>query len=37
MELDPSGSTTLDAWQPSKEGERLATMNEGGPKNRSST
>ena len=24
MELDPSGRTTLDAWQPSKEGTRLA-------------
>ena len=22
--IDPSGSTTLDAWQPSKEGDRLA-------------
>ncbi len=24
MELDPTGATTLDAWQPSKEGNRLA-------------
>lgn len=24
MALDPSGLTTLDAWQPSKEGDRLA-------------
>jgi prolyl oligopeptidase len=24
MELDPSGTTTLDAWSPSKEGTRLA-------------
>ncbi len=24
MALDPSGVTTLDAWQPSKEGDRLA-------------
>src|SRR5665213_1403984 len=24
MQLDPSGTTTLDAWQPSKEGELLA-------------
>ncbi len=24
MELDPSGTTTLDAWQPSKEGHLLA-------------
>lgn len=24
MRIDPSGSTTLDAWQPSKEGDRLA-------------
>ncbi len=24
MQLDPSGLTTLDAWQPSKEGDRLA-------------
>lgn len=31
MELDPTGSTTLDAWQPSKEGERLAyQVSEGG-------
>ena len=29
--LDPSGSTTLDAWQPSKEGNRLAyQVSEGG-------
>ena len=31
MELDPSGTTTLDAWQPSKEGNRLAyQISEGG-------
>ena len=31
MELDPTGSTTLDAWQPSKGGERLAyQVSEGG-------
>lgn len=24
MAVDPSGATTLDAWQPSKEGDRLA-------------
>ena len=24
MEIDPAGSTTLDAWQPDKEGRRLA-------------
>lgn len=31
MVIDPSGSTTLDAWQPSKEGERLAyQLSEGG-------
>ena len=31
MELDSTGSTTLDAWQPSKEGERLAyQVSEGG-------
>jgi prolyl oligopeptidase len=24
VEVDPSGATTLDAWQPSKEGDRLA-------------
>ena len=31
MDLDPTGSTTLDAWQPSKEGERLAyQVSEGG-------
>jgi len=31
MAIDPSGSTTLDAWQPSKEGERLAyQLSEGG-------
>jgi len=29
--IDPSGTTTLDAWQPSKEGERLAyQLSEGG-------
>ena len=31
MELDPSGLTTLDSWQPSKEGDRLAyQLSEGG-------
>jgi prolyl oligopeptidase len=31
MQLDPSGTTTLDAWQPSKEGELLAyQISEGG-------
>ena len=31
MALDPSGDTTLDAWQPSKEGARLAyQLSEGG-------
>ena len=31
MELDPSGLTTLDAWQPSKEGDLLAyQLSEGG-------
>ncbi len=31
MEVDPSGTTTLDAWQPSKEGELLAyQLSEGG-------
>lgn len=31
MELDPSGATTLDAWQPSKEGDKLAyQISEGG-------
>lgn len=31
MQLDESGSTTLDAWQPSKEGNRLAyQLSEGG-------
>ena len=31
MELDPSGLTTLDAWQPSKEGDRLSyQLSEGG-------
>ncbi len=31
MALDPSGGTTLDAWQPSKEGDLLAyQMSEGG-------
>src|SRR6185437_1929978 len=31
MAIDPSGSTTLDAWQPSKEGELLAyQLSEGG-------
>lgn len=31
MVIDPTGSTTLDAWQPSKEGERLAyQLSEGG-------
>lgn len=31
MQLDPTGATTLDAWQPSKEGERLAyQISEGG-------
>ena len=31
MELDSSGTTTLDAWQPSKEGELLAyQLSEGG-------
>jgi len=31
MQLDESGSTTLDAWQPSKEGDRLAyQISEGG-------
>lgn len=31
MELDPTGTTTLDAWQPSKEGNRLAyQISEGG-------
>ena len=31
MELDPSGATTLDSWQPSKEGDRLAyQLSEGG-------
>ena len=31
MELDPSGLTTLDGWQPSKEGDRLAyQISEGG-------
>jgi len=24
MEIDPTGATTLDSWQPSKEGDRLA-------------
>jgi prolyl oligopeptidase len=31
MQLDPSGTTTLDAWQPSKEGHLLAyQVSEGG-------
>ncbi len=31
MAVDPSGTTTLDAWQPSKEGDRLAyQLSEGG-------
>ncbi len=31
MEIDPSGLTTLDSWQPSKEGDRLAyQLSEGG-------
>ena len=31
MQLDPAGTTTLDAWQPSKEGELLAyQLSEGG-------
>ncbi len=31
MELDPSGAITLDSWQPSKEGDRLAyQLSEGG-------
>ncbi len=31
MVIDPTGSTTLDAWQPSKEGGRLAyQLSEGG-------
>ena len=31
MELDPEGLTTLDSWQPSKEGDRLAyLLSEGG-------
>jgi prolyl oligopeptidase len=31
MAIDPSGLTTLDAWQPSKEGDRLAyQLSEGG-------
>jgi prolyl oligopeptidase len=31
MEIDPAGTTTLDAWQPSKEGDRLAyQLSEGG-------
>lgn len=31
MALDPSGTTTLDGWQPSKEGDRLAyQLSEGG-------
>jgi prolyl oligopeptidase len=31
MVIDPTGSTTLDAWQPSKEGDRLAyQLSEGG-------
>jgi prolyl oligopeptidase len=31
MDLDPTGTTTLDAWQPSKEGELLAyQLSEGG-------
>ena len=31
MELDETGSTTLDSWQPSKEGDRLAyQLSEGG-------
>lgn len=31
MQIDPTGSTTLDAWQPSKEGDRLAyQLSEGG-------
>ena len=31
MAIDPSGTTTLDAWQPSKEGDRLAyQLSEGG-------
>jgi prolyl oligopeptidase len=31
MQLDPSGTTTLDAWQPSKEGQLLAyQLSEGG-------
>ncbi len=31
MEIDPSGLTTLDAWQPSKEGDLLAyQISEGG-------
>ena len=31
MAIDPTGSTTLDAWQPSKEGGRLAyQLSEGG-------
>ncbi len=31
MAIDPAGTTTLDAWQPSKEGDRLAyQLSEGG-------
>jgi prolyl oligopeptidase len=31
IQLDPTGATTLDAWQPSKEGDRLAyQISEGG-------
>ncbi len=31
MAVDPTGATTLDAWQPSKEGDRLAyQLSEGG-------
>ncbi len=31
MDLDPEGLTTLDSWQPSKEGDRLAyLLSEGG-------
>ena len=31
MEIDPSGLTTLDSWQPSKEGDLLAyQLSEGG-------
>lgn len=31
MQIDPSGATTLDSWQPSKEGDKLAyQLSEGG-------